>query len=109
MFLSNIFTFFIPFVALTLAMVLKPHDAIHHDDMERYENFMAQVQGHHYLDMYFKDDKIKVDIFEYPADTIVASGLFEPSSDAHAYFEQQQNFAREMGIYESANADEPGQ
>ncbi|KAJ5259542.1 hypothetical protein N7478_012523 [Penicillium angulare] len=86
-------------------MLLKPHNAIHHEDMERYENFMSQVKDHHYLDMYFKDDKIHVDIFEYPADTIVASGLFEPSSDSHAYFEQQENFAREMGIYDSAKPD----
>ncbi|KAJ5088822.1 hypothetical protein N7456_012438 [Penicillium angulare] len=108
MLLSNILTFFITFTTLAIAMVLKPHDAIHLDEMERYENFMAQVQDHHYLDMYFKDDKIQVDIFEYPVDTLVASGLFEPSSDAHAYFEQQENFAREMGIWDAAKPEDVG-
>ena len=81
-------------------MTLKPRDTIHADDMERYDTFMSQVQDDHFLDMYLEDSrrKVKVDLYQYPSNKIVASELFMPSPNAEQYFQQESKRAREAGF-----------
>ncbi|KAF4943284.1 hypothetical protein FGADI_13515, partial [Fusarium gaditjirri] len=76
--------------------LLTPRDAIHIDDLDRYDEYMKTVAGNNILNMYQENQVIKVDIHEYPNDNIVRSAEFKPSPQADAYFKQDAEMAKEF-------------
>ncbi|KAF5548846.1 hypothetical protein FMEXI_4517 [Fusarium mexicanum] len=76
--------------------LLAARDAIHTDDLERYDEVMKTIAGNHILNFYPEDPVIKLDIHEYPTEQIVRSEMFKPSRDADAYFKQEAELAREF-------------
>ncbi|KAF5591587.1 uncharacterized protein FSUBG_10399 [Fusarium subglutinans] len=81
-----------PFAAMAL---LTARDAIHADDLERYDEVMKTIAGNQILNFYPDNLVIKLDIHEYPAEQIVRSEVFKPSRDADAYFKQEEELAKE--------------
>ncbi|KPA36955.1 hypothetical protein FLAG1_10253 [Fusarium langsethiae] len=79
-----------------MAMALSPRDAIAISDIERYDSFMAEVDGSQFLDMHFDNTGVKIDVYEYPSSTLFRSAHFEPSPKADSYFEQQKAHADEI-------------
>lgn len=82
------------------AMALSPQDAIHVDDLERYEEFMNAVSGSQFLDMYMETAAVKIDIYEYPSNDHVQSAHFKPSSKANQYFQQEKTQADKLKVIE---------
>jgi hypothetical protein len=82
------------------AMALSPRDAIHVDDLERYEEFMNAVSGSQFLDMYMENAAVKIDIYEYPSNDRVQSAHFKPSSKADQYFQQEKEQADALSATE---------
>ncbi|KAH7140337.1 hypothetical protein B0J13DRAFT_557543 [Dactylonectria estremocensis] len=80
------------------ALDLKDRDAIHEDDLTRYDAYMNTVQGSHAIDMYMEDDKsvIKVDLYDGATDTFEQTASFKPSAQAPAYFAQLEQRAQEL-------------
>ncbi|KAF5557128.1 hypothetical protein FNAPI_5550 [Fusarium napiforme] len=79
------------------AMALIPaRDAIHADDLERYDEVMKTLAGNQILNFYLEDQVVKLDIHEYPTEEIVKSAVFKPSLDANAYFKQKDELAKEF-------------
>ncbi len=80
------------------ALDLKDRDAIHDDDLARYDSYMATVQGSHAIDMYMDDEgsAIKVDIYDGATDTFERTASFRPSAQAPAYFAQLEQRAQEL-------------
>lgn len=80
------------------ALSLKDRDAIHDDDILRYDEYMATVQDNHAIDMYMDDEEhiIKVDIYDGATDTFEKSASFKPSAQAPTYFEQLDQRAKEL-------------
>ncbi|KAF5599905.1 hypothetical protein FPANT_2962 [Fusarium pseudoanthophilum] len=79
------------------AMALPPaRDAIHADDLDRYDEVMKTLAGNQILNFYLEDQVVKLDIHEYPAEQIVKSAVFKPSPDADAYFKQKDELAKEF-------------
>ncbi|RGP63754.1 hypothetical protein FSPOR_8361 [Fusarium sporotrichioides] len=79
-----------------MAMTLSPRDAIAISDIERYDSFMAEVADSQFLDMYFDNTGVKIDVYEYPSNALVRSAHFEPSPKADYYFKQQKAHADEI-------------
>jgi hypothetical protein len=80
------------------AMALSPRDAIHLDDIDRYDSFMKELDSatDHFLDMYMKNSMITVDVLHYPTNVIARSEQFTPSSVAQEYFDQEKRMAEEI-------------
>ncbi|QPC76096.1 hypothetical protein HYE68_006848 [Fusarium pseudograminearum] len=74
-------------------MALSPQDAIHADDLERYQEFMNTVSDSQFLDMYMESADVKIDIYEYPSNDHVQSAYFKPSPKADQYFQQEKEQA----------------
>ncbi|KLO89241.1 uncharacterized protein LW94_7808 [Fusarium fujikuroi] len=81
------------FAAMAL---LTARDAIHADDLERYDEVMKTIAGNQILNFYPENQVIKLDIHEYPTEQIVRSEAFKPSRDADAYFKQEEELAKEF-------------
>ncbi|KAM0344732.1 hypothetical protein ACHAPU_007104 [Fusarium lateritium] len=77
-------------------MALSPRDAIAVNDIERYDSFMAEVADSQFLDMYLENAAVKIDVYEYPSNTLVQSAQFEASPKANSYFDQQKARADEI-------------
>ncbi|KAF5660145.1 hypothetical protein FHETE_9118 [Fusarium heterosporum] len=77
-------------------MSLSPRDTIAVNDIERYNNFMAEVADSQFLDMYLENAAVKIDVYEYPSNTLVQSVQFEASPKANSYFDQQKAQADEI-------------
>jgi hypothetical protein len=75
---------------------LSPRDAIHVDDIERYDAFMKTLAGNQYLHTYPKNQVIKLDVYEHPSDELVLSGEFKLSAKADAYWEQEDKFEKKF-------------
>ncbi|KAG8671046.1 hypothetical protein FPOAC2_04362 [Fusarium poae] len=71
------------------AMALSPRDAIHADDLERYEEFMNKVSDSQFLDMYMGGAAVKIEIYEYPSNDHVQYAHFKASPKADQYFQQE--------------------
>lgn len=82
--------------SIIVAMALSPRGAITVTDIERYNNFMAVLAGSQFLDMYLDNAAVKIDVYEYPSNTLVRSAQFEPSPKANSYFHQQKFHADEI-------------
>lgn len=76
--------------------LLTARDAIHADDLERYDEVMKTIAGNQILNFYPENPVIKLDIHEYPTEQIVRSEAFKPSRDADAYFKQEEELAKEF-------------
>ncbi|ENH70131.1 hypothetical protein RAB80_015030 [Fusarium oxysporum f. sp. vasinfectum] len=101
-----IFKFAIFFICRAMAF-LSPRDAIHIDDLERYDAFMKTMAGTQYLHLYPGNQVIKLDVYEYPSDELVKSGEFKRSAKADAYWEQEDEFEKEFLVrQECHNEDE---
>ncbi|KAH6952860.1 hypothetical protein DER45DRAFT_574478 [Fusarium avenaceum] len=87
-------------------MALSPQDAIHVDDLERYEEFMNAVSGSQFLDMYMENAAVKIDIYEYPSNNHVQSAHFKPSSKANQYFQQEKEQADRLELIDSKGLTE---
>ncbi|SPJ71926.1 uncharacterized protein FTOL_01654 [Fusarium torulosum] len=87
-------------------MALSPQDAIHVDDLERYEEFMNAVSGSQFLDMYMENAAVKIDIYEYPSNDRVQSAHFKPSSKADQYFQQEKEQADALEATENEGLTE---
>lgn len=88
------------------AMALSPQDAIHVDDLKRYEEFMNAVSGSQFLDMYMKNAAVKIDIYEYPSNNHVQSVHFKPSSKANQYFQQEKEQADTLEVTDNKGLTE---
>ncbi|KAG7409897.1 hypothetical protein Forpe1208_v011091 [Fusarium oxysporum f. sp. rapae] len=75
---------------------LSPRDAIHVDDLDRYDAFMKTMAGNQYLHLYPENEFVTLDVYEYPSDELVKSGEFKPSAKADAYWEQEDEFEKEF-------------
>ncbi|KAG5759844.1 hypothetical protein H9Q72_012036 [Fusarium xylarioides] len=82
--------------SLAAMALLVPRDAIHADDLERYDEVMKTVAGNHILNFYPENRVVKLDFHEYPTEQIVKSEVFKPSRDADAYFQQEAELAKEF-------------
>ncbi|KAF5684768.1 hypothetical protein FDENT_6571 [Fusarium denticulatum] len=82
--------------SLAKMALLVPRDAIHADDLERYDEVMKTLAGNQILNFYPENQVIKLDIHEYPTEQIVKSEVFKPSRDADAYFKQEAELAKEF-------------
>ncbi|KAH7169344.1 hypothetical protein DER46DRAFT_658972 [Fusarium sp. MPI-SDFR-AT-0072] len=71
-------------------------DAIHADDLERYDEVMKTIVGNQILNLYPENLVIRLDIHEYPSEQIIRSEVFKPSRDADAYFKQEDELAKEF-------------
>lgn len=80
----------------TFVMALSPRSAIHANDLERYDAFMADVQSSQYLHMFPENGQVRVDVYEDPSDVLAASGLFGSSEHAEEYFERAAQHAVEL-------------
>jgi hypothetical protein len=80
------------------AMALSPRDAIHLDDIDRYDSFMKELDSatDHFLDMYMKNSMITVDVLYYPTNVIARSEQFTPSSVAQEYFDQERGWPKKF-------------
>ncbi|PNP78943.1 hypothetical protein FNYG_07808 [Fusarium nygamai] len=79
------------------AMALPPaRDAIHADDLERYDEVMKTLAGNQILDFYLENQVVKLNIHEYPTEQIVKSAVFKPSRNADAYFKQKDELAKKF-------------
>ena len=80
------------------AMALKPRDAIHVDDLDRYDLFMKELDSapDHFLDMYMHNRMVKVDVYQHPTNVLARSELFTPSPTAQEFFTQEKKTADEM-------------
>lgn len=107
----SLLAIFITTIAMSLEE-LKARDAIHLDDMDRYEAFMESALDEHFLSMYLEDNHVKVEIYHHPSNDLVRAEQFTPSANATQYFEQQERFANEHfpleESHEEGNTTEPG-
>ncbi|EWY89579.1 hypothetical protein FOYG_10399 [Fusarium oxysporum NRRL 32931] len=76
--------------------LLVARDAIHADDLKRYDEVMKTIVGHQILNFYPTNPVIRLDIHEYPSEPIIRSEVFKPSRDADAYFKQEDELAKEF-------------
>ncbi|KAJ9420088.1 hypothetical protein QL093DRAFT_2082784 [Fusarium oxysporum] len=92
--------------------LLVARDAIHADDLKRYDEVMKTIVGNQILNFYPKNPVIRFDIHEYPSEPvmhlsvrpnfnshvnkIIRSEVFKPSRDADAYFKQEDELAKEF-------------
>ncbi|KAH7150303.1 hypothetical protein B0J13DRAFT_549892 [Dactylonectria estremocensis] len=90
----TLFRLDILFVAAPMA--LSPRDAIHSDDLSRYDAFMADIADTHFLDMYLETNMITINVYEGSTNELARSQLFSPSSNAHRYFDQENEAANEV-------------
>lgn len=90
------------FQALTLlvigAMALSPRDAIHTNDIDRYDSFIKDLElmDDHFLDMYLNNSTVTVDVYQHPSNDLTRTEFFAPSSNAQQYFDQEQAAADEI-------------
>ncbi|CAF3478601.1 unnamed protein product [Fusarium graminearum] len=87
-------------------MALSPQDAIHADDLERYQEFMNTVSDSQFLDMYMESADVKIDIYEYPSNDLVQSAYFKPSPKADQYFQQEKEQADALQAIEDEGLTE---
>lgn len=84
-------------LCLVSATNLKGRDAIHADELERYDAYMNTVQDRHAIDMYMADSNlIKVDFYDGRTDVFEESASFKASDVAPTYFAQLAEMAREV-------------
>ncbi|KND89056.1 hypothetical protein TOPH_06263 [Tolypocladium ophioglossoides CBS 100239] len=81
------------FVVATLwaayVMALSPRDAIHTEDLDRYDTFMAKLTDTQFLDMQLQNGAVKIDVYQHPSNDLAGSEKFTPSASATKYFEQE--------------------
>ncbi|KAK2684300.1 hypothetical protein QWA68_016846 [Fusarium oxysporum] len=85
----------IAFFALSI-MALSPRDAIHADDIERYDEFMNGLSESQFLDMHLENQVVKIDVYTHPSNDHVNTTEFKPSANANRYFEQENDRAVEV-------------
>ncbi|RBQ78712.1 hypothetical protein FVER14953_21430 [Fusarium verticillioides] len=56
--------------SLAAMALLTARDAIHADDLERYDEVMKTVAGNQILNFYLKNQVVKLDIHEYPTEQV---------------------------------------
>lgn len=80
------------------AMVLSPRDAIHTNDIDRYDSFIKDLElmDDHFLDMYLNNGTVTVDVYQHPSNDLARTELFAPSSNAQQYFDQEKAAADEI-------------
>lgn len=80
------------------AMALSPRDAIHGNDIDRYDSFMAQLESalDHFLDMHMENSIIIIDVIQHPTNVTTRSEKFTPSAVAQGYFDQEKKMADEI-------------
>ncbi|KAL7798382.1 hypothetical protein V8C37DRAFT_399165 [Trichoderma ceciliae] len=90
------------FQALTLlvisAMALSPRDAIHTNDIDRYDSFIKDLElmDDYFLDMYLNNGTVIIDVYQHPSNDLTRTELFAPSSNAQQYFDQEKAAADEI-------------
>ncbi|KAM0261580.1 hypothetical protein ACHAPA_009750 [Fusarium lateritium] len=77
-------------------MALSPRDAIHTDDIERYDEFMNGLSESHFLDMHLENLAVKIDVYAHPSNDHVNTVEFKPSANANQFFEQENDRAAEV-------------
>lgn len=77
-------------------MSLNPRDAIHEEELDRYDAFMSNTADDHFLNMYMSNGKVTIDVHHYPSNDMVNTASFAPSPSADLYFEQEQRVAAQM-------------
>ncbi|EGX89664.1 hypothetical protein CCM_07916 [Cordyceps militaris CM01] len=104
---TMLFIFFHFLVLLaTGAMALSPRDAIHIDDIDRYDSFLEQLDLDVFLDMHMEKSMINIDVFRHPTNIRIRSEQFAPSAMAHEYFDQEEKMANEIfGVNPNDNGD----
>lgn len=90
----------------SVAMALAPRDAIHTDDLTRYDEFMGELADSHFLDMYLVNNTVQIDVYEHPSNTLSHSATFTPGENAVQYFGQEALQANE--ILETPSTTENG-
>ncbi|KND88306.1 hypothetical protein TOPH_07058 [Tolypocladium ophioglossoides CBS 100239] len=70
-------------------MALSPRDAIHMDDLDRYDTFMAKLTDTQFLDMHPRNGAVQINVYEYPSNDLAHSETFTPSASSTKYFEQE--------------------
>lgn len=80
------------------AMALSPRDAIHVDDIDRYDSFIKQLDSalDHFLDMYMENSMITIDVIQHPTNVTTRSERFTPSAVAQEYLDQEKKMADEI-------------
>ncbi len=80
------------------AMALSPRDAIHVDDIDRYDSFIKQLDSalDHFLDMYMENSMITIDVIQHPTNVTTRSEKFTPSAVAQEYLDQEKKIADEI-------------
>ncbi|KAF5976492.1 hypothetical protein FCOIX_7068 [Fusarium coicis] len=87
----------IAILSLVATALIPARDAIHADDLERYDEVMKTLAGNQILNFYLEDQVVKLDIHQYPTEEkIVKSAVFKPSRDANTYFKQKDELAKEF-------------
>ncbi|KAF5554185.1 hypothetical protein FNAPI_6520 [Fusarium napiforme] len=86
-------------------MALSKRDAIHVDDLERYDEFLKTVTGRQYLHFYKENSLIKIDVHNYPSDELTHSGEFKPSPNADAFFKQMEDIEDEDAALQESSSD----
>lgn len=76
-------------------VLLSPRDAIHVDDIDRYDSFMKEMDSalDSFLSMYMKNNMIAIDVHQTPTNNITRSEQFTPSAVAQEYFDQEKRMA----------------
>ncbi|KAJ5166662.1 uncharacterized protein N7482_005443 [Penicillium canariense] len=94
--LSRLYTLFLVTFLATFIMALSPRDAIHLDELDRYDTFLSSLTDSQFLDMYLEDNQVKIDVYHHPSNEIARSESFTPSSSATQYFAQESTRANEL-------------
>lgn len=86
-------------------MALSKRDAIHVDDLERYDEFLKTVTGRQYLHFYKENSLVKIDVYDYPSNELTHSEEFKPSPDADAFFKQMEDVEDEYAAQQEPSSD----
>ena len=94
---------------LLAAATYKDHDAIHPDDLLRYNAYMDMVQGRHAINIYLEGQVIKVNLYEGDTDTFEKSASFRASGLAPTYFAEREERLRQVlgSAYDSPHGHDP--
>ncbi|KAL7923814.1 hypothetical protein ACQKWADRAFT_287933 [Trichoderma austrokoningii] len=70
-------------------MALSPRDAIHINDIDRYDAFLKDLTDNQFLDMYLNNGMVTIDVYQHPSNNLTRTEIFAPSSNAQPYFDQE--------------------
>ncbi|KAF7561187.1 hypothetical protein G7046_g2943 [Stylonectria norvegica] len=86
-------------------MALKPGDAIHPDELAQWTKFMDSQTDTQFVHMHLHDGMVKVDVYEDPSNDLAHSKSFTPSPKADEFFEQQLQYAKDLGLLDDSEAE----